>query len=117
METKLPENIDEYIVGFPIEVQETMTTLRKTIREAAPEVKEKLSWGMPTFALKKILVQFGGFKNHLGFFPGPDAIEAFSEELTGYKTSKGTIQFPYKKPIPLELVKKIVLWKVQVTEA
>jgi uncharacterized protein YdhG (YjbR/CyaY superfamily) len=109
METKTPENVDEYIAGFPEEIQVMMDMIRKTIHELVPEVKEKISWGMPTFSLKKVLVQFGGFKDHIGFFPGPDAIEAFKEELTGYKTSKGTIRFPYKKPVPVELVRKIVL--------
>ncbi|GAP72476.1 iron chaperone [Candidatus Symbiothrix dinenymphae] len=111
MEQKTPENIDEYIAGFPIEVQAIMTNFRQIIHEVAPEVKEKISWGMPTFTLKKILVQFGGFKNHIGFFPGPDAIAAFQDELAAYKTSKGTIQLPYKQPFPTELVKKIVKWK------
>ncbi|GHT30475.1 hypothetical protein AGMMS49574_10260 [Bacteroidia bacterium] len=117
MEEKIPKNIDEYIDGFPPMIQEIMTILRETIHEAAPEAREKISWGMPTFSQKKLLVQFGGFKNHLGFFPGPEAIEAFKDELTEYKTSKGTIQFPYKKPIPLELVKKIVGWKKGLTIA
>jgi uncharacterized protein YdhG (YjbR/CyaY superfamily) len=108
MEKQVPKNIDEYILGFPIEIQKIMNCIRATIHEAAPDAKEKISWGMPTFTLKKILVQFGGFKNHIGFFPGPDTIETFAEELTRYKTSKGTIQFPYKNPIPLELITKIV---------
>ncbi|GHT50504.1 hypothetical protein AGMMS49982_05940 [Bacteroidia bacterium] len=111
LEQKTPENIDEYIADFPIEVQAIMTNFRRIIHEVAPEVKEKISWGMPTFTLQKILVQFGGFKNHIGFFPGPDAIVAFQDELAAYKTSKGTIQLPYKQPFPAELVKKIVKWK------
>jgi uncharacterized protein YdhG (YjbR/CyaY superfamily) len=112
MEKQIPKNIDEYIAGFPVEVQEIMNRIRTTINEAAPEAKVKISWGMPTFTMKKILVQFGGFQNHIGFFPGPDVIEAFAGELTGYKTSKGTIQFPYKKPVPLELITKIVKYKI-----
>ncbi|MDR1593967.1 MAG: DUF1801 domain-containing protein [Prevotellaceae bacterium] len=105
--------MDEYIAGFLPEIQEIMNAIRTTIYEIAPEVKEKISWGMPTFTMKKILVQFGGFKSHIGFFPGPAVIEAFSRELTGYKTSKGTIQFPYKNPLPLELIGKIIKYRIQ----
>ncbi|GHT72872.1 hypothetical protein FACS189456_2520 [Bacteroidia bacterium] len=112
MATQTPKNIDEYIAVFPVEVQEIMSRIRATINGAAPEAQEKISWRMPTFTMKKILVQFGGFKNHIGFFPGPAAIEAFAEELTEYKTSKGTIQFPYKNPVPLELITKIVKYKM-----
>jgi uncharacterized protein YdhG (YjbR/CyaY superfamily) len=112
MEKYIPANVDEYIAGFSPEIQEIMGAYRKIIHEVAPEVKEKISWGMPSFTLKKILVQFGGFKNHIGFFPGPTVIEALKNELTGYKTSKGTIQFPYKDPIPTELVRKMLRYRM-----
>lgn len=104
----IPENIDAYIAAFPLELQPVMNQMRKAIREVAPEATEGISWGMPTFKIKKVLVQFAGFKNHLGFYPYPETIEYFRDELTAYHTSKGGIQFPYNKPIPFDLVKRIV---------
>lgn len=88
-----------------------MTSIRSAVHEAAPDVSEKISWGMPTFYIKKILVQFAGFKNHIGFFPGPEAIVHFAGELSGFKTSKGGIHFPYSEPVPEELIKKIVEYR------
>jgi len=107
---KTPLDIDDYISGFPLEIQERMNSVRKTIRENAPEATEGISWGMPTFKIKKILVQFAGFKNHLGFFPFPETIEHFRDELTSYRTSKGGIQFPYNKPVPYDLIKRITCY-------
>jgi len=104
----VPENIDAYIAEFPLEIQATMNEMRKVIRETAPEATEGISWAIPTFKIKKILVQFAGFKNHLGFYPYPETIEHFRNELILYHTSKGGIQFPYNKPIPFDLVKRIV---------
>lgn len=104
----VPENIDVYIAAFPLEVQSAMNEVRQVIREVAPEATEGISWAMPTFKIKKILVQFAGFKNHLGFYPYPETIEHFRDELTSYHTSKGGIQFPYNKPIPFDLIKRIV---------
>jgi len=111
MESSIPTGVDEYIAGFPLHVREMMATMRDAVHEAVPGVKEKISWAMPTFYIKKILVQFAGFKNHIGFFPGPDAIEHFARELSGFKTSKGGIHFPYTEPIPIELVKKIARYR------
>ena len=104
----VPENIDAYIGGFPLEIQSIMNEVRKTIRDTAPDATEGISWAMPTFKIKKILVQFAGFKNHLGFYPYPETIAHFQDELTSYHTSKGGIQFPYNKPIPFDLIKRIV---------
>lgn len=104
----VPENIDAYIAEFPMEIQAVMNEVRKVIREVAPEATEGISWAMPTFKIKKILIQFAGFKNHLGFYPYPETIEHFREELILYRTSKGGIQFPYNKPIPFDLIKRIV---------
>jgi uncharacterized protein YdhG (YjbR/CyaY superfamily) len=104
----VPENIDAYIAEYPLEIQPVMNEVRRIIREIAPEATEGISWAMPTFKMKKILVQFAGFKNHLGFYPYPETIEHFRNELTSYHTSKGGIQFPYNKPLPLELIKRIV---------
>lgn len=103
--------IDEYIIQFPIEVQETLKTLRKVIKEAAPEAEEKISYKMPTFILHGNLVHFAGYKNHIGFYPAPSGIEAFKEELSQYKGAKGSVQFPIKEPLPYELIIKIVKYR------
>lgn len=100
--------IDEYIMQFPIEVQEKLKTLRKVIKEAAPEAEEKISYKMPTFTLHGNLVHFAGYKNHIGFYPAPSGIEAFKEELSKYKGAKGSVQFPIKESLPYELIIKIV---------
>jgi uncharacterized protein YdhG (YjbR/CyaY superfamily) len=104
--------VDEYILLFPPEVQERLNKLRGTIKEAAPEAEEKISWQMPTFVLFGNLVHFAAFKNHIGFYPSPSGIEVFQDELKAYKTSKGAVQFPLKQPLPYELVEKIVKYRV-----
>lgn len=104
--------IDEYIMQFPTEVQEKLKTLRKVIKEAAPEAEEKISYKMPTFTLHGNLVHFAGYKNHIGFYPAPSGIEAFKEELSKYKGAKGSVQFPIKEPLPYELIIKIVEYRV-----
>lgn len=109
--------IDEYILQYPPEVQERMNTLRSTIREATPAATEKISWGMATFVLHGNLVHFAGRKKHIGFHPAPSAIEAFKAELSEYHSSKGTVQFPYDKPLPLELISKMVRFRVAEQEA
>lgn len=106
------KSIDEYILQFPLEVQEILKTLRNVIRESAPDAEEKISYQMPTFALHGNLVHFAAHKNHIGFYPTPSAIEAFKNELSEYKGAKGSVQFPYSKPIPYELIKKIVEFRV-----
>lgn len=104
--------IDEYIIQFPTEVQETLKTLRKVIKEAAPEAKEKISYKMPIFTLHGNLVHFAAYKNHIGFYPTPSGIEAFKEELSKYKGAKGSVQFPIKEQLPYELIIKIVEYRV-----
>ncbi len=104
--------IDEYIEKFPKEVQKKLHELRKVIRENAPEAEEKISYGMPTFYLNGNLVHFAAYSGHIGFYPAPSGIEAFKDELNEYKTSKGAIQFPIDMDIPLELIKKIVKFRV-----
>ena len=106
------KSIDEYILNFPAEVQEILKTLRRVIKESAPEAEEKISWQMPTFALHGNLVHFAAFKNHIGFYPAPSAIDAFKNELSEYKGAKGSVQFPMKKPLPYELISKIVKFRV-----
>lgn len=112
-----PANIDEYIATFPQEVQVTLEKLRQTIRKAAPDATEKISYQMPTFYLNGNLVHFAAYKNHIGFYPAPSGIVAFHNELKKYKTSKGAVQFPIDEAIPLVLVKKIVAFRVKVNLA
>ena len=108
-----PKNIDEYIAGFPPDVQELLERIRSTIREAAPGAVEKISYQMPTFALKGNLVHFAAFKNHIGFYPAPTGIEEFQEELSVYKSAKGSVRFPLDKPIPFALIGRIVKFRVK----
>jgi len=109
--------IDEYIAIFPLDVQVILEDVRKAIRDSAPEAQEAISYGIPTFKLNGNLVHFAAYKNHVGFYPGgPSAIEAFRAELSQYTLSKGTIRFPLGEPIPLELVKKIVKFRVKASD-
>ena len=107
------ETIDEYISKFPENVQEILQNIRKTISKSAPEAEEAISYQIPTFKLNGNLVHFAAYKNHIGFYPTPSGIEAFKNELTSYKVSKGTIQFPLNKPIPFDLLQKIVKFRVK----
>ncbi|PSR52782.1 hypothetical protein AHMF7605_04210 [Adhaeribacter arboris] len=106
-------NIDQYIQDFPPEIQERLQQLRTTIREITPEAEEKISYGIPTFYLQGNLVHFGAYKNHIGFYPAPSGIQAFQEELATYEGGKGTIKFPLNKPLPVDLIKKIVAYRVE----
>jgi uncharacterized protein YdhG (YjbR/CyaY superfamily) len=112
-EAAKPKNIDEYIAGFPEDVQEKLQKIRMTIREAAPDAQEKISYQMPTFYLKGNLVHFAAFKNHIGFYPTPTGTEKFQKELVAYKVSKGTARFPLDKPIPFDLITEIVKFRVK----
>lgn len=107
------KNIDEYIAQFPIEIQEILKKIREVIRLSAPDAEEKISYQMPTFFLKRNLVHFAAFKNHIGFYPAPSGIAEFQEELSKYKGAKGSVQFPIDKPIPYELISKIVKFRVE----
>jgi uncharacterized protein YdhG (YjbR/CyaY superfamily) len=113
MEEKTFTNIDEYIALFPADIQDRLRVIRAAIREAAPNATEKISWQMPTFYQHGNVVHFAAFKDHISLFPGASGVEVFTDRLTAYKTSKGTIQFPYSQPIPLELVKEIVRFRVE----
>lgn len=104
--------MDEYILRFPPEVQAILEKLRKIIKESAPDAEEKMSYQMPTFALHGNLVHFAAYKNHIGFYPTPSGIDAFKEELSGYKGAKGSVQFPIEEPLPYELISKIVKFRV-----
>lgn len=112
MKTTAAATIDEYIAGFPKEVQKKLEELRATIKKAAPKAEEKISYAMPTFALNGNLVHFAAYKNHIGFYPAPRAIEEFKKELAKYEGSKGTVQFPIDEPIPLTLITKMVKFRV-----
>jgi uncharacterized protein YdhG (YjbR/CyaY superfamily) len=112
MKTTAAETIDEYIANFPNDIQQKLKDLRTTIKKAAPKAEEKISYAMPTFAQHGNLVHFAAFKNHIGFYPAPRAIEEFKKELAKYEGSKGTVQFPLDKPLPLSLVSKMVKFRV-----
>lgn len=105
----MPQDLVEtYITGFPDDVREQLFKLRTIIQKAVPEAREKMSYGMPTFYLSKNLIHFAAYKEHLGIYPGPQAIEYFKEKLQKYKTSKGAIQFPLGKPLPKTLIQQIL---------
>ncbi len=107
------ETIDEYIKTFPKDVQIILEKVRQTIRETAPEAVEAISYGIPTFKTNgRSLVYFAAWKNHIGFYPIPTAAKAFNKELSVYKQGKGSVQFPLDDPIPYDLIKKIVTFRV-----
>jgi|SRR5687767_14632394 len=111
---KGPKTIDEYIAGFPKDVQEILEKLRVTIRKAAPDAEETISYAIPTFTLKgKYLIYFAGYKKHIGVYPVPAGGAELNEELSVYQTGKGTLQFPLDKPIPYDLISKIVKLRVK----
>ena len=107
---KAPETIEEYIAAQPEEVQPYLTELRNALRAALPEAEERISWSKPTYWKNHNIIHFAGFKNHAGLYPGPEAVLEFAERLTEYRTSKGTIQLPYSRPVPAELVSDIARW-------
>jgi uncharacterized protein YdhG (YjbR/CyaY superfamily) len=106
------KTIDEYINTFPEDVQLLLQGMRQTISEAAPQAQEAISYQMPTFKLNGNLVHFAAYKKHIGFYPAPSGIEAFKGELAPYESSKGAVQFPIDQPLPLDLVSKIVQFRV-----
>jgi uncharacterized protein YdhG (YjbR/CyaY superfamily) len=109
-----PTTIDNYIAGFPKDVQEILEKIRLTIRKAAPDAEETISYQIPTFTLKgKYLVYFAAYKKHIGLYPAPRGSEKFKQELSGYEGGKGTIRFPFDKPIPFDLISRIVKFRVK----
>ena len=108
-----PKSIDEYIEAFPKEIRSILQQIRETIKKAAPEADETISYNMPAFKMKKVLVYFAAFKNHIGFYALPSGNNAFQKELLKYKTGKGSIQFPLTEKIPFDLIKKIVEFRVK----
>ena len=105
--------VDEYIALYPAPIRKNLSLLRKTIRKAAPEALETISYQMPAYKLNGMLVFFAVMKNHYGFYPTASPMKVFREKLSAYETSKGAIRFPLDKPIPVKLVSEIVQWKVR----
>ena len=110
---KPPADIDEYIAGFPVDIRAILEEIRATIRKAAPEATEAISYQMPTFRLDGNLVHFAAFSKHIGFYPAPTGTEKFREALSAYKGGKGSVQFPLDKPVPFDLIEKIVRFRVE----
>jgi len=108
----IPKDIDEYIGMFPKEVRIILESLRQTIRKAAPEAEETINYQIPTYKLNGNLVHFAAYKRHIGFYPTPSGIEAFKKELSVYEGAKGSVKFPLNKPLPLDLISKIVKFRV-----
>ena len=105
-----PRSIEEYIKRQPESAQPYLRMVNNAVREAIPDAAEKISWSMPTYWKGQNLIQFAAFRKHIGLYPGPEAVEAFAGRLCGYRTSKGTIQLPYEKPLPLDLIREIAKW-------
>jgi uncharacterized protein YdhG (YjbR/CyaY superfamily) len=113
MDKDRPKDVDEYIKRFPKAVQVLLKKVRQTIHKAAPAAQEKISYGIPTFTLHGNLVHFAGYESHIGFYPGSSGIAAFKKELAGYKGGKGSVQSPLDEPLPLDLVSRIVKFRVK----
>ena len=113
MTASKPTSIDEYIKGFPATVQELLQQVRNTITLAAPGAEEAISYAIPTFKLNGNLVHFAAFKNHIGFYPAPTGMKEFEKDLAPYAKGKGSVQFPLDQPLPLDLITKIVKYRVQ----
>ena len=105
--------IQEYINSQEVNVQERLNAIYETIRSAIPDAEERISWGMPTFWKGRNIIHFAPAKKHIGLYPGPEAVEAFREQLKDYKTSKGAIQLPNNKELPLSLVAEIARWSYE----
>lgn len=104
--------VDDYIKSFPKNVQKLLRQMRRAIRGVVPQAQETIKYGMPTYVLRKNLVHFAGYKHHIGFYPGSEAIVVFKKSIVKYKSSKGAIQFPLHDPLPLDLILKIVKYRV-----
>jgi uncharacterized protein YdhG (YjbR/CyaY superfamily) len=111
------KNIDSYIKTFPKDVQIILQKIRQTIQKAAPEATEAISYQMPTFKLNGNLVHFGAWKNHIGFYATPSGNQAFKKQIARYKGAKGSIQFPLDEPMPYDLIRKMVTYRVKENKA
>ncbi len=110
---KTYKDIDSYIKAAPKEARALLKQMRTVVKKAAPEAKEAISYGIPTYKLNGHLVHFGAFKDHISFFPTSSGVSAFKQQLSKYRTAKGTIQFPLDKPLPLSLIKRIVVFRLK----
>ena len=108
-----PKTIDEYIETFPLDIRKVLEKVRQAIKKSAPDAKEAISYQIPTFKLNGNLVHFAGWISHIGFYPGPKAIQAFKKDLVDYEVTKGTIKFPLDKKIPYDLITKITKYRVE----
>ncbi len=107
-----PKTIDEYIAGFPDEIQDRLKKVRLTIRNAAPEAKETIKYQMPTFTLRGNLISFAAYKKHIALYPAPEGDEQFNFKLSAYKAEKSTVRFPLDQPIPYDLISQIVKLRI-----
>lgn len=107
------KTVDEYFSTFPAGTKRLLKELQKTIKQAAPQAEELISYNMPAYKLNGMLVYYAAYKNHIGFYPTPSGIEAFKKELAGYEGAKGSVQFPTDKPMPFDLITKIVKFRVK----
>ena len=108
--------IDDYISKYPPEVQERLEQLRACIREIIPEAEEVMSYGVPAFKLKKVVVMYAAHKEHIGFYPEPETIKTFKNKLKDYSSAEGTVRFPHDKPLPLELIREMVEYRLSLLE-
>jgi uncharacterized protein YdhG (YjbR/CyaY superfamily) len=107
------QTIDDYIKSFPKDIQKVLEQVRQTIKKSAPEAEETINYQIPTFKLNGNLVHFAAFKNHIGFYPAPSGLKTFKKEISRYKSSKGSVQFPINEPIPISLISEIVKYRVK----
>ena len=107
------ENVDEYIAAFPQDTQKILNEIRATVKAAAPEAEESISYGMPAYTFKGPVAYFAGYKNHIGFYATPNAHEAFKKDLAKYKQGRGSVQFPIDKPMPLQLITRMVKFRIK----
>lgn len=112
----IPATVDEYIAAFPADIKKRMQQLRKVIKAGAPEAEELISYQMPGYKYLGMLVYFAGYKNHIGFYPGAGGVLEYYKELSSYKSAKGSVRFPHDKPIPLDVISRIVKFRVKQNE-
>ncbi len=111
-----PETVDQYISGFPKEIQSRLKEMRSLIKKVAPKADERISYSMPSYTYKGLLVYFAGYKNHTGFYPMPDVITEFKKEISQYKNAKGSVQFPHNEKLPVRLITKMIKFRMKLNE-
>jgi uncharacterized protein YdhG (YjbR/CyaY superfamily) len=116
MAMQKPNNADEYIAAFPASVQQRLQQIREVIKKAVPQAQEVISYGMPAYKVNSVLVYFAGWDKHIGFYPGAGAIAHFKDDLSVYKSAKGSVQFLPDEPLPVDLIKKIVAYRIKEDE-